>query len=428
MDEHQNNGVDKFFRDSLRFYKEKPSYHLWAKIESNLDKTDRLINSARMRRRILITACLLLVVSGTSIYTYQSIHVPKTMTIQPNKLEINLYGLPDNIKPLNQPISVNDFVSTKDARFQNSHSFINFRVSGLEHWNQDMGLFTDTGENALHLSTTPVTDSGILLIQKDGTNAISQGVSAEKMIVKPENYSGLNKLSITGFFSQEFAGYDLSDNDATAADGKVIEDRERTAFSASMGLYLNYKVNRRWMIQSGLSYSWSTSDIDSAKSFAVLNNSGAVQFKMNTISGYGYLQYPPSFLPNVGDSILTGKAISRIHYLTLPLILSYRFPMKRFSMLLGAGISFNLLTKAYLETQIYGPNLMGGETATKIKGLKSLYCGIILKADLEYQINNRLGVNLMPTFKNSLSPINIHSALSAYPYNFGLGLGMSYHF
>jgi hypothetical protein len=149
---------------------------------------------------------------------------------------------------------------------------------------------------------------------------------------------------------------------------------------------------------------------------------------MNTISGYGYLQYPPSLLPNVGDSILTGKAISRIHYLTLPLILSYRFPLKRFSMLLGAGISFNLLTKAYLETQIYGPNLMGEETATTIKGLKSLYCGIILKADLEYQINNRLGVNLMPTFKNSLSPINIHSALSAYPYNFGLGLGMSYHF
>jgi hypothetical protein len=81
-----------------------------------------------------------------------------------------------------------------------------------------------------------------------------------------------------------------------------------------------------------------------------------------------------------------------------------------------------------LETKIYGPNLKDQETVIPIKGIRNLNYGIILKADLEYHINNRVGVNVIHSFKNSISPINIHSALSAYPYNFGIGAGISYHF
>jgi len=195
-----------------------------------------------------------------------------------------------------------------------------------------------------------------------------------------------------------------------------------------MGLYLNYRVNRKWVIQTGFSYSWSTSNIDSAKSFAVLDNSGNLQFKLNTIAGYGYLQYPPALPTSVGDSVLTDKTLSRIHYLTLPVLVSYSIPFKKFTLLVGAGVSFNLLTSATLETKIYGPNLMEQKILIPIKGIRTLNYGIILKADLEYHINNRLGVNVIPSFKNSISPINIHSALSAYPYNFGIGAGISYHF
>jgi hypothetical protein len=159
-----------------------------------------------------------------------------------------------------------------------------------------------------------------------------------------------------------------------------------------------------------------------------LDNSGNVQFKLNTITGYGYLQYPPTIPTSLGDSVLTDKTLSRIHYLTLPVLLSYRIALKRFTLLVGAGVSFNLLTSATLETKIYGPNLKEQETVIPIKGIRNLNYGIILKADLEYHINNTVGINIIPSFKNSISPINIHSALSAYPYNFGIGAGISYHF
>jgi len=110
------------------------------------------------------------------------------------------------------------------------------------------------------------------------------------MIVKPEKQKLISRFSLTPYFSQEFAGYNLSEDDATAANGREIEQRERNAFSASVGVYLNYRLNKRWLIQSGISYSWSRSNIDSGNVICCLDNSGNVQFKLNTISGYGYLQ------------------------------------------------------------------------------------------------------------------------------------------
>ena len=54
--------------------------------------------------------------------------------------------------------------------------------------------------------------------------------------------------------------------------------------------------------------------------------------------------------------------------------------------------------------------------------------GVVVKADLEYHVSPLIGINLIPTFKNSVSPINPESALTAYPYNFGIGLGFTYRF
>ena len=429
MDELQNNQVDKLFRDNLRFHKDKPADDLWTSIENSLDKEDNLIYKTRTRRHILIAAGLLVLMTGFGVYTYINIHTNKALAGQTKQKDRSLSDSQVKNQQLNQASPVNNFVLNITTGKQNNSSLtkkesLYFHKSS----NPDLNLVSDTADYFLHFAPIQTPESKVSLIQTDRNNFSPRQLASAKMIVKTEKRSFLNKLSITALFSQEFAGYNLSDDDATAADGREIEKRERNAFSASMGLYLKYRINRRWVIQSGLSYSWSTSNIDSSKSFAVKDNSGSVQFKMNTISGYGYLQCPPTLLPNVGDSVLTDKAYSRIHYLTLPLIFSYRIPMNRFSLLLGAGVSFNLLTSATLETKIYRPNLREEESVIPIKGLKNLNYGVILKADLEYHINSRLSVNLIPSFKNSLSPINIHSALAAYPYNFGLGAGITYQF
>jgi hypothetical protein len=430
-EDQQNSQVDKIFRDGLHIHKDQPSKELWTRIRTDLDKDDRLIYLERKRRNLLIISGLLLFMMGlgTVYIRHTDIHfhnIQKESTKPSFKKQA--YPSAGIQELINKPKS-KYLVLINGNEKQDNNSLTKHKISSsLNVMDSELYSFSDKTEYTQNFITIPPPETKLDIIQTDRINFVPRPISSEEMLVKPIIKSSLNKLSITTFFSQEFAGYNLSDDDATAADGREIEKRERNAFSASMGVYLNYGINRKWVIQTGLSYSWSTSNIDSAKSFAVLDNSGNVQFKLNTIAGYGYLQYPPTVPTSLGDSVFTDKTLSRIHYLTLPVLLSFRVPLKRFSLLVGAGVSFNLLTSATLETKIYGPNLREQETVIPIKGIRNLNYGIILKADLEYHINNRVGVNVIPSFKNSISPINIHSALSAYPYNFGIGAGISYHF
>ncbi len=251
--------------------------------------------------------------------------------------------------------------------------------------------------------------------------------SNDKTVIKYQKQKFKDRISITPYFSQEFAGYNFTDEDSTSPGGKEIEHRERNIFSASVGVYINYKLHKNWVLQTGLSYSWSSTNIDSSICYAVNDNNGHVQFKLNTISGYGYLQPSSVLQPNIGDSLLAGKAYSQLHYLTIPLVLSYNITLKKFSLLVGGGVSFNLLTSASIETKTYGSGYPEKEYVINMMGLKKANYGILVKADLQYHINNNIGIDLIPSFRNTLSPINLRTAVSAYPYNFGIGIGMTYH-
>ena len=183
------------------------------------------------------------------------------------------------------------------------------------------------------------------------------------------------------------------------------------------------------MLQTGISYSWSRSIMDSSQSYAVKNEAGDVAFKLNTASGFGFLHSPPFIVPMVGDSMATAKTHTELHYITVPLVLSYRIPMHRFTFLAGAGMTFNVLTHATIETDIYGTNYKLNESEIPLKGLKKINLGLLVKAEIQYRLTSHMAVSLIPSFKNTLGPINMSSSnLSAYPYNFGIGAGIVYLF
>jgi hypothetical protein len=452
MEEHLHNSVDKLFRDSLRFHKEEPGEDLWERIGKNLDAEDQFISISRRRRIYRIAAGLVLLLTGAGLLTLNYFKGDTFKTEKYIQSNGHTPVVDDQAMENNPPGQ--ETLPVPGTKVNSSQSFMNSRfriptrddlniltsrnryipVSSKEDppakYDQD-SIFSDLSYSTVpapHVTTFQIPESKLTDYDMKNSGLQTEQQIPDKMIIKSEKHPVRNRLSITAFFSQEFAGYNLSDNDVTAAHGKEIENRERTVFSASVGTYLNYRINKRWVFQTGLSYSWSSSHIDSSKSFAVKDNTGNVYFKMNTISGYGYLKTPAAAPPNPGDSVLTDKAFSQLHYLTVPLILSYRVPLKRFTLLAGAGVSINMLTSAQVETKIYGPNVSQDESKIPIKGLKKVNYGMILKADLGYRINSRLGIDLISSFENALSPINMHSALSTYPYNFGIGLGVSYYF
>jgi Outer membrane protein beta-barrel domain len=417
MTENLHNTVDERFRDSLQQHKTNPSENVWNRIEDELEKEEKRISIFGSPRIATMALCLI-IFSGIFIYIYQSNNQVKSPIDESLQQISGKYK-----KTLHSPVSL----ITKPESVHWPKNNILFQKAAVE--NADMisvGDFSGT----VNLHFVPIaefeTEMSTFYLDKDKKpDAI---VIEEDLLIHHDKQRLGDRLSITPYFSHEFAGYNPVDDDARGPNGKEMDVQQRNAFSASAGVYFNFKVNKKWVIQSGVSYSWANSYIDSSKSYAVKDYNGDIQFKLNTSTGYGYLKPSSVIPPNVGDSILTAKTYSKLHYLTIPLILSYNISMKRFSLLVGGGVTLNIKTSGTLETRTYGPGYPEKEYNVNILGLKKTNFGMILKADLEYQVNSRFGIDLIPSFKNTLGPINLPGALSAFPYNFGIGLGVSYRF
>ena len=405
MAENLHHNVDERFRDSLQQHKTNPSENVWNKIEQELDKEDKKITILKSYRIVIIALCLI-IFSGISFFKYW-----------PGK----------NVKLLIEPALHHNNINTEKP-VQNPVTIIDEPVTEYLP-KQPVLLALPEEENSpanLHFLPVTVIEPEISSFHLDQDKYSHAFAINQDLIIHHDKQLLENRFSITPYFSHEFAGYNPVDDDTRGPNGKEMDVQQRNVFSASAGVYFNFKINKKWTIQSGVSYSWANSYIDSSKSFAVKDYNGNIQFKLNTSMGYGYLKPYSVVPPNVGDSILTAKTSSKLNYLTIPLITSYNISMKRFSLLVGGGVTFNIKTSGSLETRTYGPGYAEKEYNVNILGLKKTNFGMMLKADLEYRLNSRIGIDLIPSFKNTLGPINLPGALSAYPYNFAIGLGISY--
>jgi hypothetical protein len=438
MDENRPNDIDGIFKDSLQSHLDEPSKAVWDKIENQLDREDILFYKSRLRLLRRISACLLVIIFALGsrvLFHYRYGEPVKTIGIHKGGEGVTVSARKTGNKPRKDRT---DAVSPtlSGAGLLSKDGFIK---PGLE------AISTDENPSFYKKYTVGAEDflsgqsvqSQAVAYHRDGFLSVSPAIHLEQPkpeissfdIAKIAVQAFLTRFSVTAYFSKEFAGYNLSDNnDSTGANGKEIEKKERNVFSASVGIFVSYKLKKRWIIESGLSYSWSSSILDPSESFAVKDNNGHIQFKVNTITGYGYLPSSSTAVPNVGDSVLTDKVYNNLHYLTVPLMAAYVINLKRFTLLAGGGVTFNFLTDATVETKIKGPSYDQHESVVTMYGLKKINYGILLKAELQYNVNAKWGVSLMPYFKNALSPINIRSALSTYPYNFGIALGISHRF
>jgi opacity protein-like surface antigen len=428
MKDSFQNHMDNLFRDMLQFHKKEPGRHVWENIETELDKEDKAALVNKTKAGLKKTGILLLLSFFiSSLFLYYGLHPvqPKKSVLSANIKKSGTGNLTaKSIKTFpHEPVSVEPH-NAVNAQF--------VRTNGIESTDPNLPFSDITHSNpSTSADLTPVksTDQVFQSMRLTMNRPLSLEASADRNIIRLDQSKFVDRFSITPYFSQEFAGYNFTDNDITAPNGKEIEKAERNIFSASVGVYLNYKINKRWMLQTGLSYSWSRSIMDSSQSYAVKNEGGDIAFKLNTASGYSYLHSPSFIVPMVGDSMATAKTHSELHYITVPLVLSYRIPMHRFTLLAGAGMTFNVLTNATIETDIYGANYRQNESEIPLNGLKKINLGLLLKAEIQYRLTSNIAVSLIPSFKNTLGPINMNSSsLSAYPYNFGIGAGIVYLF
>ena len=109
-------------------------------------------------------------------------------------------------------------------------------------------------------------------------------------------------------------------------------------------------------------------------------------------------------------------------------MLSYRYDWKKLSIIPAAGISASYITKAKVQTEV--KDALNRETVSinGLNGMKNFYWGLAAEISIQYNINDKWSLNLSPTFRYAISPITKSNVVKTYPYNFGIGAGITYKF
>ena len=231
---------------------------------------------------------------------------------------------------------------------------------------------------------------------------------------------------MTPFFSPDVAWYrlqqDKPDNQTdTLAE---IERSEKHEFSSAFGALLDFKLNKHWSLQPGITYSNTNITLEPGTIYAQNDNTGHVKYRINTSSGYGYVLPSFSNNPSIGDSLYTFSSTHILRYISLPVAIKYHIANGKFSFNALTGLSVNFLTKGKIEATVAKGFNNESEVVNNIAGLKKLYFSGLTSLGAEYTLSKKVALSFAPTFRFALNSINRGALVKSYPHSFGLAVGL----
>ncbi len=235
-----------------------------------------------------------------------------------------------------------------------------------------------------------------------------------------------SRFFVRGFYSPDISFFHLKGDQSGNQNASTmkIENSETETFSSTVGALLDYKLSRRWSLQSGLTLSTTNINIDPETIYAQSDNSGAVKYQINTSSGYGYILPSFSKNPNIGDSIFSMSTTHTLQYLGIPLAVKYNITKKKFTINIMTGVSANFLTHGKITTNVEKGNNNETETTDNINGLKKFYFSGITGVGLDYNFYKNLSVCFSPTFRFALNSINKDVPVKSFPNSLGFSFGL----
>ncbi|HEY0679921.1 MAG TPA: hypothetical protein VGD17_16670, partial [Chitinophagaceae bacterium] len=167
------------------------------------------------------------------------------------------------------------------------------------------------------------------------------------------------------------------------------------------GISVNYKINDRFFLESGLVYSnigykTKSSDLE----WIDQNNAYAVR---------SFTSYHHQFI-------------------NVPVKLNYTFKGKRLKFFAGAGISVNRFigTKTSITREYENGQKKTRSSRTQLLGTNSMNLSAIVSSGLNYQVSDRLYFKLEPVLRRSLTSIGHNSNSREYYYSIGINSALMY--
>ena len=253
---------------------------------------------------------------------------------------------------------------------------------------------------------------------ESGKNSLSKGV-------QKSNYKA-SGFSIIPFFSPDFAWYYLQDDEVgnQPDNANQLEKEEKHQFSSTYGILVDKSLNNHWGIQSGITISNTNITLEPKIIYAQPDNSGAVKYRINTSSGYGFVLPPFSQNPVIGDSLYMYTSVHSLQYIGIPLEGRYSMKKGKFWINLSAGISVNILSRANIKVNLENGINETTETINKLQGIRQLNFSGLASAGIDYQLSKKLSISFIPTYRFALNSIDKNATVRSYPKTFGSWIGL----
>lgn len=249
--------------------------------------------------------------------------------------------------------------------------------------------------------------------------------------------SSSSNWSVGGRISPLYSYRSISDGSYETANEAIakeyFDEVESGLLTIAGGISLNYKFSDRWSLGSGMYVSRIGQETSQVLALATPGGSG--MYKLATSAGTVTIN-PAKFQSvmveqqvSVKDTIpggylVSGDFVQNLDYFEVPFIMQYKITDKRFSVQLMGGLSPGILVnnRSYFESD-------GHKVQTGIvEDVNPMIYNSVVGFGLEYSISEKVSLNLEPTFKYSLSPVNTSSNLSTHPYSMSWFTGITYKF
>ena len=470
--------TDQLFRDSARRYREKPPGEAWALI-------DAALNKGRRRRAFILlsgaAAVIILLLGFGAGYLYRSLSEINNVVAETEQIQ-DINNNPSNTLVADieaddtnaivaagvvalQPVAVqqrdvsrieNTKPSTdrKEAEERtNTPAFVSEPVV-----TEQKAVVKESVENMVQDKVSEEQEEELTQAQKEmqlrqmlteTDNSVNNTTlpgygnrNIEPMPDKPDLYS--QSWSVGGDITAAYAYRNTPVSDQEFKDRSPIAEEQGVA-SWNAGVYATKEVAGIVSVKTGVTYasygqaSQNLYAFQEGPSFSVNSSSGNISTGMSTdydeskpLSNVSMFAEPQrilldntELLSDYGLSDPDLMVVQRFDYVEIPFILQFSSARERgFSLITEAGIFAGVLTgnKAFL-TSLNSKYLIGST-----ENLRPFSLGGVAGAGAKYRISDSFSAMLMPEFRYSFFSISKQPEIEYHPYQFGLGLGLTYHF
>ena len=477
------NRLENKIREKFEDFQVAPPENLWKNIENRLDKKRPAYYSFYTYKKLAAAAAaiVVLVISATFIFlnsifdnttpqytgqTGQTNYEPQTtQPTTPTQNESLASHSDTHVK--NEPVPAmsnqteKQIVSVAATNYSHLSSTLYLSQNTFTDYGADVKAPSKVRKDPGRLMDTQGTRQAKLLTSSKPNIIIGDRfINITNQIIDPLTHATENhiialatdkshpgRFSLSAYFApQQSYRYQASNSP------NPTQSLESEIITYNVGIHVNYKINNRWQLQTGMGYNRLGQNINDIASF-----SHPSLMPLYSSDGSPISEHPQSMGTSMGGILFTDQSfyfadvsstriitlkgsyderninllnkssmglIQYFEYLELPANVRYKILDKGVSLFVKSGITASYL----LSGEVFLQGKSRDKPIGKTVGINSLNLMGSGGFVLSYPLTNRINVSLEPTASFFITPIgNVRNLTrNTYPYSFAVFMGLSY--